>query len=93
MSIKGFSTKYALTSGIQPCTVRPQPDEPDSKYVYTVGRIGVQLVRGKTFFESLDDAIENAREQALRKLRSLDRSSARIASLAATPLVSSKRLT
>ena len=88
--IKGYSTKYALTTGIQPCTVEPLEDNP--KYVATCGRLHQLLVRGRTFFESLDEAFLNAKEQAERKLKSLEKARRKLEVIALDPVVSKEPL-
>ena len=72
---KGWSTKYALTKGILAVTVENGSEEKETKYVYTIGRfgIGLQLIRGRTFFETEKEARENAIEQAQRKLKAIER--------------------
>lgn len=84
MNVKGFSTKYALTQGIAAVSVER---EDGSKYVY--GRSNgyqSQYIVGVTFFESREDAIENAKQQAARKARSMRKRLAKIDRLAETPM-------
>lgn len=89
--IDGYSTKYALTKGIYKVTVNlwfgsktgelPKTND----YVYTTGEYRMQLVYGKTFFENIHDAEQNAREQAARKCRSLRKQLQMMDSLALKP--------
>ena len=75
--MKGYSTKYALTQGIQAVEINEAYGTPDSKYRYTKSIDGdlrrLQLVVDKPFFETKEAAEENAREQARRKVASLEK--------------------
>lgn len=84
MNVRGFSTKYALTQGIAAVSV---VREGNSKYVY--GRTNGyqnQYIVGVTFFESREEAIENAKQQAVRKARALRKQLAKIDRLTEMPI-------
>jgi glycine/D-amino acid oxidase-like deaminating enzyme len=85
--MKGYSTKYALTQGIEAVTV--EPGDGDARYVYTASkrlRNRNQYIVGKTFFESRDEAVTHAKQQAARKARALRKQLAKIDALAETPI-------
>jgi hypothetical protein len=84
---KGYSTKYALTQGIYAVTVDLDLSD-GKKYVYTLppaGSIRQQLVRGKTYFAVLENAISEAKKMAERKVKSLKMELARTERLANNP--------
>lgn len=83
--MKGYSTKYALTKGIE--AVEVDDVDRDSKYQYCKADLGLgmQLVEGKTFFASSTDAEANAVEQANRKIASLEKSLTKMRALAKSP--------
>jgi hypothetical protein len=80
--VKGFSTKYALSQGIQAVEVE---DVKSGKYVYTTDQYMTQLVPGKTFFVSQDDAEREARRNAEAKIYSLEKQIEKLRVLAVTP--------
>lgn len=81
--MKGFSTKCALSQGIQDVEVRP--GRPNEKCVYTTDQYMTQLVPGKTFFESREEAVHEARCQAAAKITSLENQIRKLSELAVTP--------
>jgi hypothetical protein len=92
--ISGYSTKYALTQGIYKVEIDleyggdPEPKKGDAVYSSDhkyPGSVRQQLHYGKTFFENVHDAEENARSQAKKKLTSLDRQRAEMVKLALKP--------
>jgi hypothetical protein len=68
--MKGFSTKYALSNGIQEVEVELVPS---GEYVDNADGYLTYLVLGKTFFEHQNDAEHNARQQATKKIASLEK--------------------
>jgi hypothetical protein len=90
-TLAGYSTKYALTQGISKVKIdlfaglRTGDLPNDKDYVYTAGRYHIQLIVGKTFFESIHDAEANARLQAKKKLVSLDKQRAEMVKLSLEP--------
>jgi len=86
---KGYSTKYALTQGVQAVTVTINDDPLRQKYVYVKGNnLHVQLIRGLTFFNELPEALANARKQAAKRVGSLERQLVEMRKLAKEPRVS-----
>lgn len=82
--MKGFSTKYALSQGIQVVEVRPGRGS-NAKYVYTTDSYMTQLVPGETFFVSREEAVHEARCQAAAKITSLENQIRKLSELAVTP--------
>lgn len=82
--MKGFSTKYALSAGIKAVRVTKNPGY---KYLYTTDRISTQLVQGKTFFQSLDDAKASVRGAAARKIVGLEKQIRKLRELIDEPKV------
>ena len=78
--VKGWSTKYALSTGIEACEV-----EIKGRYAYIRNRFRTQLIREQTFFTEREDAIANARQQAANKIRSLGKQRAKLELLAIEP--------
>ena len=68
--MKGFSTKYALSNGIQEVEVELVPS---GEYVDNADGYLTYLVLGKTFFKTREDAEHNARQQATKKIASLEK--------------------
>jgi len=87
---RGYSTKYALTTGIQPVIVDLQYAS-SRGFVHTVANKYIghrqQLKPNKTYFTDLNLAIANAKEQAIAKLASLRKQVSRMERLAANPLL------
>lgn len=84
---KGYSTKYALTMGIHEVTLDSEFSN-DRNYVYTKASgmvLRQQLQRGKTYFTDLEEAKENARKQAVRKVASLEKQLSEMKKLAKAP--------
>lgn len=92
MTPKGFCTKYALTRGIVATRAERSNGTRlnEGRYLYARGGgLGAtQMVLGRTFFESLDDARENAKAQALRQIKALKIQIAKLEKLAEEPKVS-----
>jgi len=83
--VKGYSTKYALTIGIEVVEARPSPGlGADPKYVYT-NRLRTQLIVGRNFFECKPDAHDAAIAMAKRKMESLRKQVAKIEGLILQP--------
>jgi len=73
-TVTGYSTKYALTRGIENVVVRGYVEEGRGlTYVYQVSALspGTQYVLHKTFFLSQADAVANAKKQAVNKIATL----------------------
>ena len=87
---RGYSTKYALTTGIQAVVVDMQYAS-SGGFVYTVANEHIghrqQLRPNKNYFTDLNLAIANAKEQATAKLASLAKQVSRMERLAANPLL------
>jgi len=85
---KGYSTKYALTQGVAEVVIDLEYSS-DDKYAYTkpvsANDLRQQLIRGKTYFANLDDAIVAAKKMAERKVKSLKMELARMERLAVGP--------
>jgi hypothetical protein len=85
--MKGYSVKYALTTGITEVDVRAGLYD----YVYTKrpqfqGHGTKQQLRvNKTFFEDRDEAVKVARAMAKKKVESLKKQLAKMESLAIEP--------
>lgn len=76
--MRGFSTKYALTKGIEEVEVNPSLSG-DAKYVYCITKgYPTQLVVGRDFFEDRGAAERDARRRATEKIASLERQIARL---------------
>lgn len=73
--MKVFVTKYALSSGIQ----EVEGDTTPHGYFNPHGRYG--LYSKGEWFESKQDAIENAEERRIKKLQSLDKQVKKISAL------------
>lgn len=71
--MRGFSTKYALTKGIEEVEVRVS-ESGDTRYVYTTDtKYPIQLVVGRDFFEDRATAECDARERAIKRIAALER--------------------
>ena len=83
--MKGYSTKYALTLGIEEVEVHAVDN--DTKYVYTGrrGELGTQLVKGRNFFDKKEDAEKEAKKQATKEVVRLRRQLAKMAELEKNP--------
>lgn len=85
---RGYSTKYALTIGIQAVTVDLEASN-GKTYAYTVPNEYIghrqQLRRGKEYFTDPADAIQNAKMRAERKVTALKKELASMERLAANP--------
>lgn len=81
--MKVFVTKYALTKGLFEETVEVGPG--DAKYVYSIGRWRAQYILGVTAFRTREQAIENARGMARRKVQSLHKQITKLERLVKTP--------
>lgn len=76
--MRGFSTKYALTKGIEEVEVNPSLSG-DAKYVYYITNgYSNQLVVGRDFFEDRSAAERDARRRATEKIAALERQIARL---------------
>lgn len=75
--MRGFSTKYALTKGIEEVEVNPSLSG-DAKYVYITNGYPNQLVVGRDFFEDRSAAERDARRRATEKIAALERQIARL---------------
>lgn len=82
--LTGYCTRYALTAGIYPVTVET---DPDLKYAYTTDRWKTQLVLGKTFFKTLDEAKAQARELATKRVANLEKQIRKLKQLTIEPKV------
>lgn len=65
-----FSTKYALTAGIQTFEAKGEHFKKDD-YVYQNDGYRNQFVFGRNCFESIDEAIADAEAQRKKKIQSL----------------------
>lgn len=83
-SIKGFCTKYALSRGIYPVTVR-RSSSGNARYLYTTGRDAAQLVVCRDFFTDRSAAEEAAKAAAAKRIVSLKRQIRELESLVETP--------
>ena len=83
--MKGYSTKYALTQGIQTVEVEDQKPDVKSKYVFIKDQYDVELEYGINFFESAAAAEIAAMQAAKRKVISLNKSLAKVKVLARKP--------
>lgn len=84
--MKGYSTKYALTQGIQIVEVEdPKPGEVYCHCKPAPNYLPVQLIIGKTFFETVEAAEANAMEQAEKKIDSLKKALTKVRQLAKKP--------
>ena len=86
--MKGYSTKYCLTKGIQEVEVGGPPEAGyTGKYRYVKSFMNVvqQLETGITFFTDRDAAEIAAMQAAKRKIRSLEKSLTKMRHLAKKP--------
>ena len=78
--MKVYTTKYALTAGIEVKEVERSGDSSD--YVYTQMGLGLQqFVMGQTAFLTYEEATVAAREMRNKKMSSLKRQLARVSGL------------
>ncbi len=77
--MKVYTTRYALTAGIQVHEVKSSGD--DEKYVYTVGRYSQQFVMGKDAFLTYEEAAVAAREMRDKRELALKRQITKVSAL------------
>lgn len=77
--MKVYTTKYALTTGIELVEVKPGSD--DSKYVYTTGPYSQQFVMGKTAFLTYEEAATAACAMRDKKVASIQKQLAKVSGL------------
>jgi hypothetical protein len=77
--VRVYTTKYALTAGIEVHEVKC-PDD-DEKYVYTADRYPQQFVMGKTAFLTYEEAAVAAREMRNKKIDSVRKQLNRLSGL------------
>lgn len=78
--MKVYTTRYALTTGIEVHEVRPS-NEDNSKYVYTLDRYVQQFILGKDAFLTYEDAAVAAREMRDKRVASLMKQLTKVRSL------------
>jgi hypothetical protein len=79
--IQGYSTKYALTRGIEPVTVEPGASNGGNQSPYMYGRENGwtnQYIREQTFFETEADAKKRAIAVARAKIKSAEKQIAKL---------------
>jgi hypothetical protein len=81
--LRGFVTKYALTTGIIECDARRSGDSPF--VVVSIRHATAVMKLGSDFFESRDEAVAKAQEMARRKIESLQKQIAKLQKLAENP--------
>ena len=88
--MKGYSTKYALTQGIQTVEVEDQKPDVKSKYVFIKDQYDVELEYGINFFESADAAEIAAKQMAKRRVINLNKQLDKVKPLTRKPRWSNK---
>jgi len=87
--MKGYMLKYALTQGIIEVEIRgssrPSTTSGQRTYVYTTGKYTIQLINGKDFFESREDAVEAAKAMAVKKKINLNKQLVKVEKLCHEP--------
>lgn len=82
-AIEGWSTRYALTRGVERVTAVPFGT--GATFVEVRDERADLLEVGKEFFRFRDDALGNARMRARRRLAAMSKTRARLEQLAVTP--------
>lgn len=83
--MRGYSTKYALSTGIQVVETNPLLTVSNSAYRYTKGPYRIQLKLGTDLFETRQEAVDKAKEMAKKKILSLEKSIKKMKVLAQHP--------